>query len=111
MNIRIQTMKLDLVNSLCIYKEPSKIWEINKDKLLKFTYFNNLIKFNKKNNIFLINEISDKEMELFLNYINHGSEFIMELETNDIMLLIKISDFLIIPELLKLAKIEFFNRL
>ena len=111
MYIKIQTMELDLTTPSLIYTKPSKIWEINKNKLIQFDYFNKLFNFNNTN-IYLLNEISDKEMELLLNYINYETEFnIMELETNDIMLLIKISDFLIIPELLKITKKEFLNRL
>jgi len=114
MNIKIQTMELDLTTPSLIYTKPSKIWDINENKLTQFDFFKTLFNFNKKN-IYLLNEISDKEMELLLNYINYGTEErefnIMKLETNDIMLLIKLSDFLIIPELFKIVSKEFFNRL
>lgn len=112
--MNIQTMELDLTNPLLIYTRPSKIWNINKNILKQFDYFNNLINFNEKKNnndkIYLIKDISDKEMELLLNYINNNFN-INNLDINEIMLLIKISDFLIIPELFKISTKEFFNRL
>tara|TARA_Y100001970_G_scaffold111093_1_gene138669 strand:+ start:295 stop:639 length:345 start_codon:yes stop_codon:yes gene_type:complete len=114
MNIKIQTMELDLTTPSLIYTKPSKIWEINKKKLIQFDYFNklfNLFNFNQKN-IYLVNDISDEEMILLLDYINNIDNYnVKNLDLNQIMLLIKISDFLIIPELFKISTKEFFNRL
>ena len=108
--VQIQTMKLDLENNYLIYTKPSKIWEINKEKLIKFEYFEKLFNMNKNDNIYVINNISDNELELFLQYIDNDKN-LNELEIDDIMLLIKISDFLLLPDLFKKAKNEFISRL
>ena len=111
MNIKIQTMNLDLTTPELSYKNPSKIWIINKNKLIQFEYFNKLFNFNKKN-IYLLHNISDTEMKLLLDYINNIDNYnIVNLDINEIMLLIKISDFLIIPELFKIATKDFFLKL
>ncbi len=111
MNIKIQTMKLDFTSHILMYKKPSRIWEINKNKLEQIDYFNKLINFNEKN-IYLLQDISDEEMILLLNYINNIDNYnVKKLDSNQIMLLIKLSDFLIIPELFKISTKEFFNRL
>ena len=109
--INIQTMKLDLSNHYLLYKKPSKIWRIDKNKLIKFEYFEKLLKINNNSNHYLINDISDKEMELFLNFIENDNFDLNSLNINDIMLLIKISDYLLIPEVYDQVKKEFFNRL
>lgn len=108
--IKIQTMKLDLENNYLMYTKPSKIWEINKEKLSKFEYFSKLFNMNKDKEIYIINNISDYELELFLKYIDNDKN-LNELKIDDLMLLIKISDFLLIPDLFKKVKIEFLNRL
>jgi hypothetical protein len=111
MNIKIQTMELDLKSSILIYSKPSKIWIINKNKLEQIKYFYKLINFNKKK-IYLLNDISDEEMILLLDYINNTDNYNMnKLDMNQIMLLIKLADFLMIPHLLNLSTNEFFKRL
>ena len=109
--INIQTMKLDLINDYLLYKKPSKIWRINKNKLIKFEYFEKLFNMNNESDNYLINDISDKEMELFLNFIENNNYDLNKLKIDDIMLLLKISDYLLIPEMFDEVKKEFFNRL
>ena len=109
--INIQTMKLDLINDYLLYKKPSKIWRINKNKLIKFEYFEKLFNMNNESDNYLINDISDKEMELFLNFIENDNYDLNKLKIDDIMLLLKISDYLLIPEMFDEVKKEFFNRL
>ena len=111
MNIKIQTMKLDFTSSILMYKKPSRIWEINKNKLDKIDYFNKLINFNEKN-IYLLQDISDEEMILLLDYINNIDNYnVKKLDSNQIMLLIKLSDFFMIPNLLNISVSEFFRKL
>jgi len=111
MSIKIQTMKLNLNEPFLTYTEPSKIWIIDKEKLYQFKFFKNLFNFSKKE-IYQLYEISDKEMELFLDYINNIDNYnIKKLNLNEIMLLIKLSDFLIIPKLLNISTNEFFKKL
>ena len=51
-------------------------------------------------------------MELFLDYINNIDNYnIKNLDLNQIMLLIKLSDFFMIPNLLNISVNEFFYRL
>ena len=104
-------MKLDLINDYLLYKKPSKIWRINKNKLIKFEYFEKLFNMNNESDNYLINDISDKEMELFLNFIENDNYDLNKLKIDDIMLLLKISDYLLIPEMFDEVKKEFFNRL
>tara|TARA_Y100000389_G_scaffold126318_1_gene123692 strand:- start:191 stop:526 length:336 start_codon:yes stop_codon:yes gene_type:complete len=111
MSIKIQTMKLNLNEPYLTYTEPSKIWEVNKIKLEQFDFFKNLFNFNKKE-VYELYEVSDKEMELFLDYINNIDNYnVKKLNLNEIMLLIKLSDFLIIPNLLNISVNEFFKKL
>ena len=111
MSILIQTMKLNLNDRYLTYTLPSKIWEVNKIKLEKFDFFKSLFNFNKKE-IYQLYEISDEEMELFLDYINNIDNYnIKNLDLNQIMLLIKLSDFFMIPNLLNISVNEFFYRL
>jgi hypothetical protein len=62
--------------------------------------------------IYILNEISDEEMELFLEYIEKRNNFnIKDYTTTNVMLLIKLADFFMIPHLLNLSTNEFFKRL
>ena len=111
MIVKLQTMSLDLDNPYLYYREPSKIWNIQKEKLLSYDFFKNLLYFENRD-IYILNEISDEEMELFLEYIENRNNFnIKNYTTTDVMLLIKLADFLMVPHLLNLSTNEFFKRL
>ena len=111
MTIKIQTMKLNLNDPYLTYTEPSKIWKVSKNKLEDYDFFKNLFDFNKKE-VYELHEVSDEEMELFLDYINNIDNYnIKNLDINEIMLLIKLSDFLMIPNLLNISVSEFFRKL
>tara|TARA_B100000780_G_C21125699_1_gene456701 strand:- start:235 stop:564 length:330 start_codon:yes stop_codon:yes gene_type:complete len=108
--IKIQSMKINFNNNL-IYSKPSKIWNIDENKLFKFEYFQKLFSMNSDYNVFLINDISDEEMEIFIKYIDNNNMNLNEINIDDIMLLIKISDYLLITDLFEKVQKEFLSRL
>ncbi len=103
-------MKINFNNNL-IYSKPSKIWNIDENKLFKFEYFQKLFSMNSDYNVFLINDISDEEMEIFIKYIDNNNMNLNEINIDDIMLLIKISDYLLITDLFEKVQKEFLSRL
>ena len=109
--MKFQTMELDLYSTKLNYTIPSKIWEIKKIKLEKIPYFKNLFKLDNRN-IYLLNDISDCEMKILLSYIDSPKNYnLSNLNIQEIMLLIKLSDFLMIPKLFEIAQQEFFKRI
>lgn len=103
-------MEINFNNNL-IYSKPSKIWNIDENKLFKFEYFQKLFSMNSDYNVFLINDISDEEMEIFIKYIDNNNMNLNEINIDDIMLLIKISDYLLITDLFEKVQKEFLSRL
>tara|TARA_B100000900_G_scaffold243793_1_gene207273 strand:- start:3120 stop:3458 length:339 start_codon:yes stop_codon:yes gene_type:complete len=93
--------------------KSSKLWNISKNDLIKFDYFNKLIKFNKNNDILNLNSITDKEFEYLYNYLynNYFNNYVEDLEDNELFEFIKLSNYLQINELFKILKKEFLVRL
>ena len=121
--MKIQTFKTDGIS----YKEPSTIWNINKEDLIKIQYFQNMFEFSDDHNdILLLQNVNDTEFKLVMDYINlikndkcdkcdkcdnSVNEYIEGLNDNELLYFIKISDFFLIDDLLKILKKEFFRRL
>lgn len=113
----IQTFKTDGI----LYKEPSIIWDINKEDLIKIQYFENMFEFSDDHtDIMLLQNVNDTEFKLVMDYINlikndkcdnSINEYIEGLNDNELLYFIKISDFFLIDDLLKILKKEFFRRL
>jgi|TARA_Y100000389_G_scaffold195383_1_gene226739 hypothetical protein len=91
----------------------SKLWNISKNDLIKFDYFNKLIKFNKNNDILNLNSITDKEFEYLYNYLynNKFNNYVEDLEDNELFEFIKLSNYLLIDDLSKILRKEFLIRL
>lgn len=115
--MKIQTFKTDGI----LYKEPSAIWEINKKDLIKIQYFQNMFEFSDDHtDILLLENINDTEFKLVIDYINLikidkynnlVNNYIENLNSDELLYFIKISDFFLIDDLLKNLKKEFFRRL
>ena len=122
--MKIQTFKTDGI----LYKEPSTIWDINKEDLIKIQYFENMFEFSEDHTgIMLLQNVNDTEFKLVIDYINleivegHSikndkcdnsvNEYIKDLNDDELLYFIKISDFFLIDDLLKILKKEFFRRL
>jgi hypothetical protein len=118
--MKIQTFKTDGIS----YKEPSTIWDINKEDLIKIQYFQNMFEFSDDHtDILLLQNVNDTEFKLVMDYINlikndkcdncdnSVNEYIEGLNDNELLYFIKISDFFLIDDLLKILKKEFFRRL
>lgn len=115
--MKIQTFKTDGI----LYKEPSIIWDINKEDLIKIQYFENMFEFsNDYKETLLLQNVNDTEFKLVMDYINlvkndkcdnSINEYIEGLNDNELLYFIKISDFFLIDDLLKILKKEFFRRL
>ena len=118
--MKIQTFKTDGIS----YKEPSTIWDINKEDLIKIQYFENMFEFSDDHtDILLLQNVNDTEFKLVMDYINlikndkcdkcdnSVNEYIEGLNDNELLYFIKISDFFLIDDLLKILKKEFFRRL
>jgi len=121
--MKIQTFKTDGIS----YKEPSTIWNINKEDLIKIQYFENMFEFSEDHiGIMLLQNVNDTEFKLVIDYINlikndkcdkcdkcdnSVNEYIEGLNDNELLYFIKISDFFLIDDLLKILKKEFFRRL
>lgn len=118
--MKIQTFKTDGIS----YKEPSTIWNINKEDLIKIQYFQNMFEFSDDHtDILLLQNVNDTEFKLVMDYINlikndkcdncdnSVNEYIEGLNDNELLYFIKISDFFLIDDLLKILKKEFFRRL
>lgn len=110
--IKIQTMKNNSDNSNYpyFYNNPSKIWKIKKNKLNHIPFFFNLFKYNSDKIKYLLESISDVEMKLLLDYIDKKYSDFSKIHINDLMLLIKISDFTLYNELFNRSYQEFYNR-
>tara|TARA_Y100000389_G_scaffold97348_1_gene94106 strand:+ start:176 stop:529 length:354 start_codon:yes stop_codon:yes gene_type:complete len=111
--MKIQTSKI--VNNILI---PSKIWDIPIEKLIKIKYFENIFEFsNINNNLLELTYIQDNYFQLVNKYIEFSDDniklnnYIQELDNNNLLMLLKISDFLLIDNLLNLLKSEFYSRL
>lgn len=118
--MKIQTFKTDGIT----YKEPSTIWDINKEDLIKIQYFENMFEFSDDHtDILLLQNVNDTEFKLVMDYINlikndkcdkcdnSVNDYIEDLNDNELLYFIKISDFFLIDDLLKILKKEFFRRL
>lgn len=112
--MKIQTFKTDGIK----YDNPSIIWDINKEDLIKIQYFENMFEFsNDYKEILLLQNVNDTEFKLVMDYINLVkndkciNEYINNLNDNELLYFIKISDFFLIDDLLKVLKKEFFKRL
>jgi len=55
--------------------------------------------------------VLDEEMEIFIKYIDNNNMNLNEINMDDIMLLIKISDYLLITDLFEKVQKEFLSRL
>tara|TARA_B100000242_G_C42987020_1_gene458148 strand:+ start:105 stop:458 length:354 start_codon:yes stop_codon:yes gene_type:complete len=111
--MKIQTSKI--VNNILT---PSKIWNIPKEKLIKIKYFENIFEFsNIDNNLLELSYIQDNYFTLVNKYIEFADDnkklnkYIKELDNNNLLILLKISDYLLIDDLLNLLKSEFYLRL
>ena len=91
----------------------SKLWNIFKNDLINFDYFNKLIKFNKNNDILNLNSITDKEFKYLYNYIYHNkfNNYVEDLEDNELFEFIKLSNYLLIDDLSNILRKEFLIRL
>ena len=91
----------------------SKLWNIFKNDLINFDYFNKLIKFNKNNDILNLNSITDKEFEYLYNYLynNKFNNYVEDLEDNELFEFIKLSNYLLIDDLSNILRKEFLIRL
>ena len=91
----------------------SKLWNIFKNDLINFDYFNKLIKFNKNKDILNLNSITDKEFEYLYNYLynNKFNNYVEDLEDNELFEFIKLSNYLLIDDLSKILRKEFLIRL
>jgi len=124
--MKIQTFKTDSIT----YKTPSIIWNIDKKNLIKIQYFKNMFEFSDEHNgIMLLQNVNDTEFKLVMDYINlikndkcdkcdkcykcdnSVNEYIKDLNYDELLYFIKISDFFLIDDLLKILKKEFFRRL
>ena len=112
--MKIQTFKTDGIT----YDEPSIIWDIKKKDLIKIQYFENMFEFSTDHNdILLLQNVNDTEFKLIIDYINLIknneciNEYIENLTNDELLYFIKISDFFLIDDLLKILKKEFFRRL
>ena len=112
--MKIQTFKTNGIT----YKEPSNIWDIQKEDLIKIQYFENMFEFSTDHNdILLLQNVNDTEFKLVIDYINLIknneciNEYIENLTNDELLYFIKISDFFLIDDLLKILKKEFFRRL
>tara|TARA_Y100000389_G_scaffold102875_1_gene99708 strand:+ start:179 stop:532 length:354 start_codon:yes stop_codon:yes gene_type:complete len=111
--MKIQTTKI--VNNILT---PSKIWNIPKEKLIKIKYFQNIFEnSNIDNNLLKLSYIQDNYFALVNKYIEFADDdkklnkYIKQLDNNNLLILIKISDFLLMDDLLNLLKSEFYLRL
>ena len=118
--MKIQTFKTDSIT----YKTPSIIWNIDKKNLIKIQYFKNMFEFSDEHNgIMLLQNVNDTEFKLVMDYINlikndkcdkcdkcdnSVNEYIKDLNYDELLYFIKISDFFLIDDLLKILKKEFF---
>ena len=111
--MKIQTFKTNHIQ----YKDPSIIWNIQKEDLIKIQYFQNMFEFSTSDDILLLQNVNDTEFKLVIDYINLIknnkciNEYIENLTNNELLYFIKISDFFLIDNLLKILKKEFFRRL
>ena len=112
--MKIQTFKTDGIT----YDEPSIIWDIKKEDLIKIQYFQHMFEFSSHNDdLLLLQNVNDTEFKLIIDYINLIknneciNEFIENLNNDELLYFIKISDFFLIDNLLKILKKEFFRRL
>ena len=112
--MKIQTFKTDGIT----YDETSTVWNIKKEDLIKIQYFQNMFEFSTDHNdILLLQNVNDTEFKLIIDYINLIknneciNQYIENLTNDELLYFIKISDFFLIDDLLKILKKEFFRRL
>jgi len=108
--MKIQTFKTNGIT----YKEPSIIWDVKKEDLIKIQYFQNMFEFSDEcDEILLLQNVNDTEFKLIIDYINLIknneciNEFIENLNNDQLLYFIKISDFFLIDDLLKILKKNF----
>jgi|TARA_B110000259_G_scaffold108098_1_gene123859 hypothetical protein len=112
--MKIQTFKTNGIT----YKEPSIIWDVKKEDLIKIQYFQNMFEFSDEcDEILLLQNVNDTEFKLIIDYINLIknneciNEFIENLNNDQLLYFIKISDFFLIDDLLKILKNNLFKKI
>jgi hypothetical protein len=90
----------------------SKLWDIPKKDIIKIDYFNKMLKFNNNNKI-ILSCITEQEFQFIYNYMYHDNfdNYITDLDIDDLFKFIKLSNYLLIDDLLKKLKYEFLQRL
>lgn len=113
--MKIQTFKTNGVT----YTEPSIMWNVKKEDLMKIQYFQNMFEFScdDDNEILMLKNVNDTEFKLIIDYINLTkneiciNEYIENLTNDELLYFIKISDFFLIDDLLEIVNKDFFRRL